>query len=409
MNLTHTRVAIVGWMNSRRSGQSLLIGTIIVAYIGRFDPSRVFTSGPPIPIAPIGISLVLVGTLVWLKYSGRSIRSDFSDSNPMIRWLCVFVAWMMVSAVWAPYGARNLEASLWLLMLAVLTSLGIVLFSSSRTDPNPAIWKTMIAIGLLLLLTALVDGPDHQGRYSALGGGPNVFVRVMALGAIAATALASYQRRLWPFLFLPIFVIGAILSGSRGGLGALVVAMMFAVPYALTRTVKASPRTIAITITGMALTIAGAGLVFTDLVTRRYIQDTFLEFYPSVRLEILEHTLRLWRENPVIGTGVDGFFVVGSGHQHPHNIILAPAAEGGTIGLALILVAITVGVAAFIRGNRTLLSARFHALSALAIFLASLFSGDYYDTRFMWLFLGFAGVLVQRTNKKGSEELAWDR
>lgn len=91
----------------------------------------------------------------------------------------------------------------------------------------------------------------------------------------------------------------------------------------------------------------------------------------------------------MVGGGLDSFFVRFGFSQdlsYPHNLVLDVAATGGLIGLGLLV----VFAASLVRHCRPVARMSHDRLAMLAgvlfVTAASLFSGDFYDSRFLWIF-----------------------
>src|SRR5690606_10876245 len=105
----------------------------------------------------------------------------------------------------------------------------------------------------------------------------------------------------------------------------------------------------------------------------------------SGRDVIYDQVLQLWAERSLLGTGIDGYWgMVGFryGLQHPHNLIVQTFAEAGMVAGLVLLVALVVGLrAAFrLRGGR----ASMFGAAALLVLSSAMFSGTWYDSRFIW-------------------------
>lgn len=312
----------------------------------------------------------------------------------------LFFAYQALSTAWAPQGAQIGAGAVDLLTLAVLT---LAMYLHGRTWPGiaerRALWLLWVA-GVVFGLGALgITGPGEQGRYAAFGGGPNVFVRVEALGIVAVVALVATgatRQLLWS---LPLLTTGVLLSGSRGGLLAAVAVATVAGLAGRGRAGRIALGSICVA--GVALFAAyRMNLPGTELVRSRFIEQTLQEGYTSDRPTIFMATVRLAAEHPFGGVGIDGFRVLeGSrlGVEYAHNYLLSVAAEGGTIGLVLLMTSLILWC-------RTMLRARpwsplTKALVAAAGFvaLASMASGDYYDSRFAWCCAALAAAGTARS------------
>jgi O-antigen ligase len=229
----------------------------------------------------------------------------------------------------------------------------------------------------------------------------------MVLASIAALYFTSTRKKSWPLLPVPLFAVGAALSGSRGGLlSAGIILLVFAVPICRQLGAK---RVIGL------LTLAAAG-VFTfasmnkglvEFVRDRYLQQTLVEGYSSGRDTITEDALRLFQQSPVIGVGADGYWVLQASpeqFEYPHNLFVATMAESGLVGLLLLVAALFTFLISALRRRPWPATVLYAAGAGCYQGVASLFSGDYYDTRLMWFFLGFAVIEAARA-RNASEPL----
>jgi len=383
-----------------RYGWCTLLVVFLVLLGGRFTLDRLGDDLPAWDLRWAGLVLVGLLCLVWATVARE--RTTAVRLGPLAGWFTAWAVWMAVTASWAPAGARVSAVLLDLVLLVVLVWAGWGVAARVHPRVLHSVWWWVYAAGWVYLAGALVSGPGVQGRYSAFGGGPNVFVRVMALAILATLVLAVAQRRHWTLVGLLPFLYGAYMSGSRGGLLALaVVALVGGVPL-LRRTSSATLGTL--TLGGLTVALLVPFVydpAWFRFLQERFVEETFREGYDSGRGEIVERALRLLGEHLWTGTGLDGFYVLQGPlgtFEYPHNLVLASAAEGGLVGLVLVLGAVVAGWLS-LRGPRPLdTSALGFALAALFVLVASMFSGDYYDSRLLWFFLGFAVVATRRQN-----------
>ncbi|MGS2618169.1 O-antigen ligase family protein [Micromonospora sp. LZ34] len=363
----------------------------VVALAGRFTLDRAGLSiynGQDLRI-PACLGLLGV-TLVW--HVSQTVRGR---AQPWPRFFLVFSALIgvqMLAFLWAPFGART-DKALW----DLLTLWILVLVTTALTVGNPrraarVLLVLMLVAGIAYALGALAAGPQSQGRYSAFGGGPNVFVRVVAMGLIASIALAVLSRRWWLLSPLPLLGTAAVLSGSRGGLVALVgAAMIFFVFFARRR---ASILLGTVLVGGISawLVWAAVGERFASVAETRYSSAGIESSDYSTRPELLSAAWRMFLEHPLAGAGLDSFYAA-IGFGYPHNYLTAVAAETGLIGLGLLVFAICRW---WWDGRPWSLIPKEQigcAVAAIYILLTSMFSGDYFDTRFFWI---LAAVAVQQ-------------
>jgi O-antigen ligase len=368
---------------------------IVLAIGGRYTLDRAgFSTLGWVDLRVVGLVIGVVVLAVDMARRPRIPRAHRREG-----WLVVaalFFLFQVASGLWAPPGARLGEKTLDIVLMAALT---IAIYLYTLGDPAVVVrttFRVFFVAGIVFAIGALLAGPGEQGRYSAFGGGPNVFVRIQILGIIGALALYLFRRRLLPLLAVPLLLLAAVLSGSRAGLlaGAGVGA---AALWRVRRRLRTGPVLAAVALTAAAAAVVGALAPpsFTSLFEDRFVQQTVEQRYVSGRTDIWVAAWRLAVEHPLIGTGLDGFYgLVGrnQGTEYPHNYVLGVAAEGGIVGLGLLAVAVLLLAGTIRHGGGHPLETRLSVAAAVFVALSSLFSGDYYDARLAWLFAAMAAA-----------------
>jgi O-antigen ligase len=362
---------------------------LVVSLGGRFTLDRLGLQSLAwldLRLVGLTVALALVALQMrWSEKSGTTARAHRAEG-----WLVaglLFFGFQIASGLWAPLGAR---VGLFCVDIISMTALTVGFYFLARQAPvltaRRVLWFFWVT-GVLFALASLAAGPGVQGRYAAFGGGPNVFVRIQILALIAVVALVAggaRPRLLWS---VPLFVVAAVLSGSRGGLLA-----GFVVGVAVV--LRGGWRTRRFALAGILLAATGTAVAYYalppahDLIKSRFLDQTAGQGYLSERPEIFSGALSLFRHQPITGAGLDGFYaLIGSavGIEYPHNYLLAVAAEGGMVGLVLLgLTGVLWTVR--VRSSRPWgpeISAM--VVSAAFIAIASMFSGDYYDARTAWI------------------------
>lgn len=357
---------------------------------GRFSPARLGDL-PDFDVRSVLTPLALLLTLVWLLGEGR--RSVGGS-----RYLGFFFAYMGVLALsvsWSPDSVDSSRHLIDILHLAAQVGGALIVAARLPTSTLTRIWSWFVAAGVTYLIGGIAVGLVGQARISAFGGGPNTFVRVMTVAAIGVLFTSMSRRTSRLIALLPMFVAGAVLSGSRGGLLATLIAFGVGVLPSLRLMDSLLRQRLVLG------TFAGGLLVYATLwdtvrasFERRIVRLTFEQRYDSIRGELFASALDLWRTRPFFGVGVGGFDAL-TPYNYPHNMTIATAAETGVFGVVVLLLLVTYS-------GKSALGARLspHGLASLlafaAIFVASQFSGDYFDSRFAWLFLGLAVIEAQR-------------
>jgi O-antigen ligase len=288
----------------------------------------------------------------------------------------------------------------------------VALYLYTLGDPTVVV-KTLFtlffAASVVFALGALLfTSPGEQGRFAAFGGGPNVFVRIEVLGIIAAIAINRFTGRKLPLFFIPLFLLSAVLSGSRAGLGMGAIVGAYAL-WKARRHIKASVvvASLGVLAVAVALTVAFAPPSFTNLFETRFVQQTVEQHYVSDRTSIWQSAWQLFLNHPLAGTGLDGFYgLVGRNQQieYPHNYVLGVAAEGGVIGLGLLFAAILMCAYTIRKNHGHPRETGLAAAAAVYVALSSLFSGDYYDARLAWLFAAVAAAAAVTPARPAADE-----
>ncbi|MEU8244481.1 O-antigen ligase family protein [Actinoplanes missouriensis] len=370
---------------------------VLVTIGGRYTLDRAgFLELAWVDLRVIGLIIALV--LLAVDLSRRPALGQTPDKRE--GWLLaaiLFFLFQIGSALWAPAASRIGPQTLDLVLLGVLV---LAFYGYAVSDPEPVIrttFRLMFAAAIIFALQALlISGPGEQGRYSAFGGGPNVFVRIQILGVISAVALHMFTGRILPLLVTPLFLLAAVLSGSRAGL----LAGLAVGAYALLK-LRRRLRPGVVAAAGVLLAVVVAGLwafappEFTSLFQERFVEQTVQEQYLSDRTSIWAAAWNLFLDHPVAGAGLDGFYgAIGVNQmvEYPHNYVLGVAAEGGLLGLGLMTTSIVLWTRLVHGGGARPQMTGLCVAAAVFVALSSLFSGDYYDSRLAWIFAALAAA-----------------
>ncbi|WP_188726411.1 O-antigen ligase family protein [Pseudoclavibacter endophyticus] len=318
-------------------------------------------------------------------------------------WFLLWSGWLIVSSAWSS-PAVNVFAQIEDVVLLV----GVVLvvdwiFRHSDSESIAVIWWFLWAAALVYFVAAIASGPGDgpSGRFSAFGSGPNVFVRIMALGVVSSFALSLRRRRLRVLMiFAPIFGVGALLSGSRGGVLAVVVAfVIMLIPLVRRFGVVRCMVVGSLSIGAFALFLRLLSSSLLASLYDRYVVQPLVEGDTSLRDFLAEQAWTMFTENLWTGAGVGSFAsdlsYLGEGY-HAHNLVLSTLAETGIVGGGLLAVTLCSFVVSLFRLQRHSTDVLFLLMGAFVILVASMFSGDYYDTRFAWVLLVLSVTLVRR-------------
>jgi O-antigen ligase len=318
----------------------------------------------------------------------RSRPSEFAGPNTRA-WIASVIAlhlYIALSALWS----NALDGQVLYRVSEATQLIALILIADwlFRVAPGPTgtIFFTLcFGAGLLYAFGGATGQWNPIGqpeRAAAFGGGSNIFARVVGTGLLASLYLWGKSGSWWWIAASPVLFISAVLSGSRGAMLGLLAAVALLTAFVLRHNRRVW--------SGLAV-IAAAAFVLAPFLgdrlgtfwTERYVELTFEERYLSSRDSLFTSAWDLFCRHPVVGAGLNGFQQA-TGDVYPHNLILNVASEGGVIGLMFLTLPFLFVIA---RCFRPMTLEQKAALSAgLFYFIASMFSGTYYDARFMWVF-----------------------
>lgn len=306
--------------------------------------------------------------------------------------LLAFLGYHVVSSAWAPDFAMAATKGFELVLIAVVLSATIRLSSVlSLRALADGLWSALVVVFSIFAVFALLGSGDENSRLAVLGGGPNVFGRNMALLALfCMNALLRARIRAVPVVGLAVAGMLVLLSGSRGamlacGTGTLVLLWVHRVRPSRLLWLAI----VAIAAVAVVATFTDFGQAAMTMFRERVVRLTLEEEHDSGRSTLYDQAIALGMSAPIYGDGLAGFPARGL-FVYPHNMVLEAFAEGGLVGVATLVVALSFPLLAIVRrrtGRNALELAAFAALLASAQF-----SGDFYDSRGVLLF-GLLAVL----------------
>jgi putative inorganic carbon (hco3(-)) transporter len=360
----------------------------------------------------------LLLAISWLAVlaTREDARADFLTAHPAVSFaLVLFLGWAALSQLWAEDPGVTLDGAYRLALNAVLF---LIIFSAVR-KPGQAIGviaafvagATIAAVYGLLFVAP--EGTDDAARLSGTLDNPNelatVLVAAIALGiGLAAALRESPLARLGALVAVALCTAGVFLTGSRGGLVALAVALIsFLVIGARFR-----GRVLVLT-----LAIIAAGVGYYSYIASPEARDRITDIESGTgRTDLWEIGWRMVEAEPVHGVGVGNFpvsspqfllepgsiarpdFFISDEPKAAHNMYLEIWAELGTVGLALFAFVVGFGLyaaakatSAFARRGDVRMEIVARAVFvALAAVLAADFFGSRQYNRELWILLGLA-------------------
>ncbi len=261
----------------------------------------------------------------------------------------LFALWAIASNLWNVWNPLlGMITSLTYLQLAVMS---VLVWQLCRTKADHMALLQAFVLGSSVLAGRLVydfltnpfvaNSQQSIERYTGLGGNPNGIAAIMALSLPIAWFLANFwSRGLFRglnFIYLPVGIMGIILTASRGGFVTALVGLLI-IPLTFLYLGRNSRF-------GVALFIVLASALLYSLVPPgnfERLSQTSNEISAgnvSNRSQIWAAGLRLYPESPIVGTGTGSFATAVLpilGYSMPaHNAWLLVLVEMGIIGFAL--------------------------------------------------------------------------
>ena len=360
---------------------------------------------------PLGNIARITGVLVLLVAVPAILQAGRLRTPGLVQWLVMALfVWYCCSYFWTIDSEATLEK-----LRGYLQELMIVWlvweFVESPSDLRALLRAYVAGSWVLAVLTvadagsmaALAEGPR---RYAAMGQDPNDVARFLDIGFPLAALLLNSERK-WPgrllaFGYLPLGLIAVLLTASRGGFIAALVAlagcgillvrghrrMVVAGAFAL-------PAICALVWFGVSHEL------FERLAT---IPEQFQGGDLNQRTNIWSLGWEAFVRSPLIGTGA-GSFTAAAGLNPldtAHNTALSILVSGGMCAFILaVCIVVAVGWAAM--QTRGML--RLSLITALLVWLVTSLDATVEENRTTWLLLGVIAVAGRMAREDG-EQLA---
>jgi len=279
--------------------------------------------------------------LVWLALAARR-RPLLWDRTPLDLPILLFVATVAFSVLVSPFPGMA-AGSTALLGVLICLGYGAVVRSAARKPDFPMRMVEAMAAGTVAGAVWGIVNHRVTGMPADTGGGYNALGTMLVLGLPLLLALAV-RRRGWGFLIFgagaAVTAIGLVLTFARGAwLGGLAgLAVFLACVPRPTRLLLLALLLLTLAIGRFGLTGAVPALG----ARAESISDLTLN---RDRIAIWRAALQIFRDHPVVGTGLGTFTMVYPRYRLPedrepvpsrpfaHNIFLNIAAEGGVLGV----------------------------------------------------------------------------
>ena len=410
------------------SDLSIALTLLIVIVFAESTP----LAGPALSATKIAGLLLALGWIARTATSGERQRSVIFVAHPVLSYLlALFLGWITLSIIWAEDPALAVEQATVFLLVAVLY---VIVYTAVRTRKQ-AFW----VVGAFVLGTAitaaygLVLRPDPNGqtaeRLASTINDPNFLAAILVAGIVLGGA-GFLAARGWRLLQLGALIavglslVAFLLTGSRGGVIGLGVALLVAIAFGgRWRWQIAFAATVATTL-GVAYYVA---LAPPDL-TARIASATQGEVSTlDTRSTIWTVAWRMAEDYPITGVGIGNFearsaeYVIRPGTTYrtdrviddpgvAHNSYLGPLAEIGIVGLALLLSIIGFSLVCTARAARRFErngDSRMEAIArGLLVANVGLLTAAFFisaeSNKFVWLMLAMGPALLAVAESSGA-------
>lgn len=377
--------------------------------LGRWTLERVGITSDILNTLPDLRILVLAPVaLIACYFFGITKRHPLS---PFQVCLYLFLGWACLSSLWSiqpqDASAKLIDALLVLVFILSFAQFSTH-FQAKRFIPLFGKYYLFILAALACWAVASIDffweelGSAANRKVFAVGSGPNVFGRNMALLSAGLILLLNNSKKIWvPTILAGVPAALVLLSGSRGALleflAVLLGSMFFlrrsfilrlAIPALLLVPLGLS------TLKGYETSLLEAAL---NIQNQRLVENTIQTFHDSSRIELWSEAYVLGMEHPIVGMGLGGYEYLhseGVTLHYPHNLVAESWSELGLVGLTLILLLGGCFACAYLPRLRSTWG--FISAGVITSGIFSMISGDLYDTRTLFCF-SLAWILLYNT------------
>jgi O-antigen ligase len=394
----------------------LYVGLVLFTILN-FAAQVPTVAGPGLSFAKVA-GLLLAISWVGVLATRNDARSDFMSAHPGLTYVLVlFLSWAAVSQLWAEDSGEALVTCTRLALNAVLF---LIIFTAVRT-PNQAIgfvgaFVAGASIDALYGLLYAQPDPSEGSRLASSITNPNELASILVASLVLSFGLVAALKdqplaRLAALGAGLLALSGIFLTGSRGGLVSLTVALAaFLIVGARWR-----GRLVIV-----IATVVIAGIGFFNFVASPEIRSHVSTVGSGTgRLDLWTVGWRIVEQHPIEGVGAGNFpvasvhyllqpgalersdYIVGT-PKVVHNTYLQLWSELGIVGLLLFLCIAVFCLAAALRAAASfarqgdprmeiIARATFVALAGL---LAASFFGSRLTNKEAWLLLGLSAALL---------------
>ena len=371
-----------------------------------------------------GINLSLIISVAYILFSILllfSIKDLRITKTKILLYIFYFLLISITPILWLVYGVIEYGYLKYLNYILIVIPMSVIIIEKFRYEDVSRLLIALLAVSAFLAILALlgqaISANNNSGRLSVLGGGPIIFSRWMGLGILILAFMPSFRKYKVRFLFIIVFFLLSLASGSRGPV--LTLALVFSLflflnfsRYFIKFLVLFSLLGSLFFFTGISKEIAKLGnveRVFMNITSRGVASKS-----TTTRKNLIEGALTVFIKYPLgVGAGnwqnkaneITPYHLMPL--EYSHNIFLEVLNEFGIVVLLiLILLFVYVFHLSYILMQKNSMNTSslypliFYALTYF--FINSLVSGDINDARLLFVMISFLVIkspLIEKSDK----------
>lgn len=363
-------------------------------------------------IDPTLLLVILIVLALGWKLHDPKVRQHLGVNQHIIAAYLIWVVWMIMASTYAPNTEWAVVKSLKFALFNTLLFLGPFILIRTRKESRAmlniylcyGLCIALFIIGQLLFRFGSTISLTSVTRLSVLSASPIGAGRVLSIcSAMSAILIISdLGNKRWWGMALVVFLIAAILTGSRGPALSLVaaVALLGMIIGGQARRRTLFIMALLVTVAGLVMLFAPEGITYrykllmaTDLTLTRQGLRPFSTI--THRIQLWSMALSLWTQDVrhfLLGDGTSGYarLFPWRDFRYPHNLPLELLAEYGLVGAGVFSLHIwTTFKRTYRRFKERLGREELMWLAGLmTFFFSTLVSGDLVNNRFLWFFMG---------------------
>jgi len=386
---------------------------------GRYSFNRLFENVINIPLQFTIMFLLWILFLLSInKNNNFSYNVSFLLKKSNISLVMyIFLIVSLFSIFYTPNINLGLNKMFEIFIIVIMCFITILIFQKEKDFYILAVSYTLNSAFLFIVAIPQLITFNSE-RIAVLGGGPNVFGRLMFFGLISSLYIISCNLIINPkkikttytnYLLLLgtiMFVLGIVISGSRSVyIGTIISLLVFSFYFISkeTNVIKIIKiiSLIAFFFSFFAFTFKDKLIFFYNYRMKYLFSDLDGGTSVLARQIMKSEAREFFLENPIIGLGISGFKELSIYKIYPHNIFYEFLSElgimGGIIFIVLVMYSLLLMRKNQLEKNNDYKSLSLPLLSSMFvfIFISSQFSGDFFDNR-----LFFVGIVLLEIRKK---------